>query len=64
MFKEYRKKLGYTQEQLAEMIGISWRQVQRLENETSTPSLETFRKLIKILHISNEDIINYLKNFK
>ena len=49
MFKEYRKKRGYTQEYLAELLQMSWRQVQRIENETSIPTLETFKKLVKIL---------------
>ena len=31
MIKENRIKKGYTQEQLAELIDISWRQLQRIE---------------------------------
>lgn len=62
MFKEYRIKRGYTQEQLAELINISWRQIQRIENETSEPTLETFKKLIWALQVDDKDIIKYLKN--
>ncbi len=61
MFKEYRKKRGYTQEYLAELLQMSWRQVQRIENETSIPTLETFKKLVKILNINDKDIIKYIK---
>lgn len=61
MFKEYRKKRGYTQEYLAELLQMSWRQVQRIENETSIPTLETFKKLVKILNINDIDIIKYIK---
>lgn len=61
MFKEYRKLRGYTQEQLAELVEISWRQLNRIENETSIPTLETFKKLIDILKIKDKDIIEYLK---
>ncbi len=61
MFKEYRKKRGFTQEQLAELLEISPRQVQRLENEENIPTLHTLRKLIKILQISDKDIIKYIK---
>lgn len=61
MFKEYRKLRGYTQEQLAELVEISWRQLNRIENETSIPTLETFKKLIDVLKIKDKDIIEYLK---
>lgn len=61
MIKEYRKKLGLTQEQLAELLDISPRQLQRIETGKNDTSLKTLKKLIKILDISNEDIIKYLK---
>ena len=61
MFKEYRKMRGYTQEYLAELMQMSWRQIQRIENGTSVPTLDTFRKLIKILNINDKDIIKYIK---
>lgn len=60
MFKEYRKLRGYTQEQLAELVGISWRQLNRIENETSTPTLETFKKLVDVLKIKDKDVMEYL----
>ena len=31
MIKEYRIKRGLTQEELAEILNISWRQLQRIE---------------------------------
>lgn len=61
MIKEYRIKRNITQEQLAEIIGISPRQIQRIENNQSQPSLETLKKLIKILAISDKDIIKIMK---
>lgn len=60
MFKEYRKLRGYTQEQLAELVGISWRQLNRIENETSIPTLETFKKLVDVLKIKDKDVMEYL----
>ena len=60
MFKEYRRLRGYTQEQLAELVGISWRQLNRIENETSTPTLETFKKLVDVLKIKDKDVMEYL----
>lgn len=61
MFKEYRKMRGFTQEQLAELMQMSWRQIQRIENEENIPTIETFKKLVKILNISDKDIIKYIK---
>lgn len=61
MIKEYRKKLGLTQEKLAELLDISPRQLQRIESSQTETSLKTLKKLIKILDISDEDIVNYIK---
>ncbi len=61
MIKKYRKKLGITQEKLAELIDISPRQLQRIENGSSETSLKTLKKLIEVLNISDEDIVKYIK---
>ena len=44
MLKEYRQNKGYTQEQTAEMIGISARQYQRIEKDEDKTTLETIKK--------------------
>ena len=62
MFKKYREENNYTQEELAEIIEISFRQLQRIENKESNPSVKTFRKLIKVLKITDKDIANIVKN--
>lgn len=62
MFKEYRRKIGYTQEVLAEMLGISTRHWQRIESGENKPSLELFKNIIKILKIDDKDIIKYIKS--
>lgn len=61
MIRKYRIKKRLTQEELAEIINITPRQVQRIENNQSEPSLKTLRKLIKFLEISDEDIIKIIK---
>lgn len=61
MIKEYRKKKKITQEKLAELLDISPRQLQRIENGSSETSLKTLKKLIKVLDISDEDIVKFLK---
>lgn len=64
MFKEYRKRQRYTQEELAEILNISTRHLQRIEKEENEPSLELLRKIIKILKIEDKDIILYIKKEK
>lgn len=61
MIKECRIKKGYTQEKLAELINISPRQIQRIEKDEEKTKIETLKKIIKILEIPDEEIINYLK---
>lgn len=61
MFKRYRIKHGYTQENLAEILNISSRHLQRIEKKENEPSLDLFRKLIKILNIEDKDILNFIK---
>lgn len=61
MFKEYRIKHGYTQENLADILGISTRHLQRIENKENTPSLELLSKIVKILNITDKDLGIYIK---
>lgn len=61
MIKEYRKKCGYTQEQLAELLDISWRQLQRIEKDETRTKISTLKKIIKILKIPNDEIIKLMK---
>lgn len=61
-FKEYRKKRGYTLEELAEICDISWRNLQRIENGTYKKArFETISKIIKTLKIEDKDIIKIIK---
>ena len=61
MFKKYRLKKGLTQEELAEILNISTRQLQRIENEECIPSLNVIKKIIKVLNINDKDILEYMK---
>ena len=61
MIKEYRIKNNYTQEQLAEIINISPRQLQRIEKDEEKTKIETIRKIIKVLNIPDEEILKYIK---
>lgn len=64
MFKEYRKKLGLSQEQLALNANLSTRQIQRIEKKQELPTLPTLKKLIFALDITDEDVIEYIKTIE
>ena len=61
MIKEYRIKNNYTQEQLAEIINISPRQLQRIEKDEDKTKIETIRKIIRVLNIPDVEILKYIK---
>lgn len=61
VIKEYRIKRNLTQEQLAELLGISPRQMQRIENGESITKISTLKKFINVLKIENKDIIKMIK---
>lgn len=62
MIKENREKKGYTQEQLAELLDISPRQLQRIEKHEENTKISTLKSIIKLLDIPNDELIEYLKN--
>ena len=61
MIKENRLLKNYTQEQLAEIINISPRQLQRIEKDESKTKLGTLKKIIKVLQIPDKEILDYIK---
>ena len=62
MIKENRLKKNLTQEQLAELIDISWRQLQRIEKNEEETRVKTLKKIVKALDIPNDEVISYLKS--
>lgn len=62
MIKQYRLANKMSQEELAEEIGISWRQLQRIEQNEENTRVSTFKKIVKSLNITDEEIIEFLKN--
>ncbi len=61
MIYENRIKNKLTQEQLAEKLDISWRHLQRLENNEENTTVKTLKKIIKVLNIPDEEVLQYLK---
>jgi len=64
ILKKYRTKHKYTQEKIAEKLGISTRHWQRLENQESMPSLDLLIKIAQLLWIKNEDLADYIWEIK
>lgn len=61
MIKENRIKKNITQEELAERVDISWRQLQRIEKDEEKTRVETLKKIILALDIPDEEILHYIK---
>ena len=61
MIKQYRLAKKLSQEELAEEIGISWRQLQRLEHNEENTRISTFKRIVKALDIPDNEIINFIK---
>lgn len=61
MIKEYRIMRKYSQEELSEILEISPRHLQRIENKESNPSIELFKKIVLVLQIKDKDIATIIK---
>jgi len=57
--KELRKSKKLTQEELAELIGISRQAINAIEKEKFDPSLPTAFKMAKLFKTSIEDLFMY-----
>ena len=57
--RELRKKKGLTQEQLAEIIGVSRQTINAIEKEKFDPSLPTAFKMGKLFEQAIEDFFLY-----
>ena len=54
IIKSYRLLKGMTQEKLAELLDLSYQQVQKYEYNTSTPTIDKIIQISKILEIPVE----------
>ena len=62
MIKEKRNSMHYTQEEMAEKLGISLRQYVRIDNEEDLPRRDVLKNLILELELTNEEIGEYIRN--
>lgn len=57
--KELRSRKGLSQEQLAEISGLSLRTIQRIENGETEPRGETLKRLMNALEVSPDDLMDW-----
>ena len=62
MIKEKRKTKKYTQEQMANILGISLRQYVRIDKEVDLPRRDVLQKLILELDLTDDEIGKYIRN--
>ncbi len=62
MIKEKRNSLGYTQEQMADLLGISLRQYVRIDKEMCLPRSDILFKLIHTFKLTDNEIGSYVKS--
>ena len=56
-FSRLRKKLGYTQEEIATKINISAQAVSKWENDLSAPDISTLPLLADILNVTLDELL-------
>ena len=54
---EERKKNGWSQEELANQLGVSRQAVSKWENGTSDPSTSNLIAIAKLFHITPEELL-------
>lgn len=55
--QELRKKAGYSQEQVAEMLGLSRQAISKWESGQGKPDIENIIKITEIYHVSADYIL-------
>ena len=58
--REIRKSKGFTQEQLAEMVGVEPRHISRVEGGYNSPSIERLAKIAEALGVQINEFFNFM----
>ena len=56
--KHYRKKMGYSQEQLAEKLGVTFQAVSKWETNANTPDISLLPAIAKALGVMIDDLFS------
>lgn len=62
--KLYRKKCGFTQEQIAEMLGVSRQAVAKWERGETLPDIENVIALADLYEVSVDSLVRNLASFR
>ena len=54
---QLRKQHGWTQQELAERVGVKVLQIRRYENGSSQPTLEVIKRLVVALNVTADELI-------
>ena len=55
--KAARKKVGLTQKELAQKLGLSFQSIAQWENDLRNPKLDTIKRIADALHVDWYDLI-------
>lgn len=61
VIKKYRKEAGYTQEEMANRLGVTTPAVNKWENGNSKPDIELLSPIARLLHISLDTLLSFQK---
>lgn len=56
VLRRYREKRGYSQKEISDLTGISYRTVQRIESGVSDMKLSQYRRYLVALDLSDMDV--------
>lgn len=59
VIKKYRKEAGYTQEEMANRLGVTTPAVNKWENGNSKPDIELLSPIARLLHISLDILLSF-----
>ena len=62
VIKKYRKELGYTQEEIANRLGVTTPAVNKWENGNSNPDIELLAPIARLLNISLDTLLSFHQN--
>ena len=60
----HRKRLGLTQDQLAEKLGVTAQAVSKWENDQSCPDIATLPKLAQIFGITVDELLDLVHSVR
>lgn len=60
--KEYRKRAGLKQSELAELVGARRETIVHLENGKYNPSLKLAMEIAKVFHVPVENLFSFVED--